>query len=79
MQGFKTDLKFQSHVVLALQEATKAYLIGLFEDTNLCAIHFSPSLIDVMKRLVMGKLKYVLIIALLVCFLINYLIHQMFL
>ena len=25
--------------VLALQEALEAYLIGLFEDTNLCAIH----------------------------------------
>jgi histone H3 len=25
--------------VLALQEASEAYLIGLFEDTNLCAIH----------------------------------------
>jgi histone H3 len=25
--------------VLALQEASKAYLVGLYEDTNLCAIH----------------------------------------
>lgn len=25
--------------VEALQEAAKAYLVGLFEDTNLCAIH----------------------------------------
>ena len=24
---------------MALQEAAEAYLIGLFEDTNLCAIH----------------------------------------
>jgi histone H3 len=38
-QGFKTDLRFQSSSVLALQEATEAYLVGLFEDTNLCAIH----------------------------------------
>jgi histone H3 len=30
---------FQSTAVLALQEASEAYLIGLFEDTNLCAIH----------------------------------------
>jgi histone H3 len=36
---FKTDLRFQSHAVLALQEAAEAYLVGLFEDTNLCAIH----------------------------------------
>ncbi|XP_074577594.1 histone H3.3a-like [Curcuma longa] len=38
-QNYKTDLRFQSHAVLALQEAAEAYLVGLFEDTNLCAIH----------------------------------------
>jgi len=38
-QEFKTDLRFQSSAVLALQEAAEAYLVGLFEDTNLCAIH----------------------------------------
>lgn len=36
---FKTDLRFQSTAVLALQEASESYLVGLFEDTNLCAIH----------------------------------------
>jgi histone H3 len=38
-QDYKTDLRFQSSAVLALQEAAEAYLVGLFEDTNLCAIH----------------------------------------
>jgi histone H3 len=52
-QEFKTDLRFQSSAVAALQEASEAflfylvyelyffssYLVGLFEDTNLCAIH----------------------------------------
>jgi histone H3 len=38
-QEFKTDLRFQSTAVLALQEASEAYLVGLFEDTNLRAIH----------------------------------------
>ena len=38
-QDFKTDLRFQSSATLALQEAAEAYLVGLFEDTNLCAIH----------------------------------------
>jgi histone H3 len=38
-QGFKTDLRFQSSAVLALQEASEAYLVTLFEDANLCAIH----------------------------------------
>mmetsp|Transcript_44260 Transcript_44260/g.87799 ORF Transcript_44260/g.87799 Transcript_44260/m.87799 type:complete len:137 (-) Transcript_44260:24-434(-) len=36
---FRPELKFQSQAVLALQEAAEAYLVGLFEDTNLCAIH----------------------------------------
>ena len=36
---FKTDLRFQSSALMALQEATEAYLVGLFQDTNLCAIH----------------------------------------
>ena len=38
-QDFKGDLRFQSPAIMALSEATKAYLVGLFEDTNLCAIH----------------------------------------
>ena len=33
------DKRFQSTAILALQEASEAYLVGLFEDTNLCAIH----------------------------------------
>ena len=32
-------VRFQSAAVMALQEAAEAYLVGLFEDTNLCAIH----------------------------------------
>merc|ERR1711862_851583 len=36
---YKNDLRFQSSAVLALQEASEAYMVGLFEDTNLCAIH----------------------------------------
>ncbi|XP_066214082.1 histone H3.1-like [Saccopteryx leptura] len=38
-QDLKTDLRFQSSAVRALQEACEAYLVGLFQDTNLCAIH----------------------------------------
>ena len=32
-------VKFQSAAIMALQEAAEAYLVGLFEDTNLCAIY----------------------------------------
>jgi len=36
---YRNDLRFQSSAILALQEASEAYLVSLFEDTNLCAIH----------------------------------------
>jgi histone H3 len=36
---FKTDLRFQAAAVEALQDSAEAYLVGLFEDTNLCALH----------------------------------------
>ena len=32
-------VRFQSAAIMALQEAAEAYLVGLFEDSNLCAIH----------------------------------------
>ena len=38
-QDFKTDLQFQSAAILCLQEAAEAYLVRLFDDANLCAIH----------------------------------------
>ena len=38
-QDLKTDLHFQGSAILALQEASEACIVGLFEDTNLCAIH----------------------------------------
>ena len=33
------DTRYSSIAMLALQEASEAYVVGLFEDTNLCAIH----------------------------------------
>ena len=38
-QDFKTDLRFQSAAILCLQEVAEAYLVKLFDDANLCAIH----------------------------------------
>ncbi|KAI5302037.1 centromeric DNA-binding histone H3-like protein cse4 [Ascosphaera pollenicola] len=37
--GVGDELRWQSSAILALQEAAEAFLIHLFEDTNLCAIH----------------------------------------
>ena len=38
-QQFATEIRFTSLSICALQEAAEAYLVGLFEDTNLAAIH----------------------------------------
>src|ERR1700743_2594242 len=38
-QDFATALPFQHLAAMGLQEASEAYLVGLFEDTNVCAIH----------------------------------------
>ncbi len=38
-QDWKSDVRMQSTAMLALQEAVEAYLVGLFQDTNDCALH----------------------------------------
>ncbi|KAG8227998.1 hypothetical protein J437_LFUL007971 [Ladona fulva] len=38
-QVFKTDLLFQSSAMVVLLDTSEVYLIGLLEDTNLCATH----------------------------------------
>ncbi|XP_055521281.1 uncharacterized protein LOC129715416 [Leucoraja erinacea] len=63
-QDFKTDLRFQSSAVMALQEASEAYLVGLFEDTNLCAIHakrvtIMPKDIQLARRIRGERVKHV--------------------
>ena len=35
----KQDVRWTSQAILAIQEASEAWLVGLFEDSNLCAIH----------------------------------------
>ena len=37
--GSPVVFRWQAAAVGALQEAAEAYLVGLFEDTNLCTIH----------------------------------------
>lgn len=36
-KNMRNDHKFQSTAMMALQEATEAYLVGILEDTNMCA------------------------------------------
>ena len=38
-QEFKTDLRFNVGAMNALQEAAEDFLVGVFEFSNLCAIH----------------------------------------
>ena len=38
-QELKHDLRFQSTALLALQEAAEDYLVKMFDQVNLCAIH----------------------------------------
>jgi histone H3 len=35
----QTEYSFQAAAIGALQEASEAYLVGLFEDNKLCVIH----------------------------------------
>lgn len=47
-EGIDAQLRFQSQALLAVQEAAEMYLIGLFEDSNLCAVHANR--VTVMKK-----------------------------
>ena len=38
-QDYMPHVRFQSSAIGALQEASEAFLVGLFDDANQCAIH----------------------------------------
>ena len=38
-QDYRTELRWQAAALCALQEAAEAYLVGMFEDTNLLCLH----------------------------------------
>lgn len=54
---FKSDLRFQSAALECLQEAAEAYLVGLMEDTNLCAIHAKRVTIMVKDMLLAKRIR----------------------
>lgn len=37
--GIDPELRFRSEALAAIQEAAESYIVGLFEDTTLCAVH----------------------------------------
>ena len=55
-QKINVDLRFQGKAILALQEATEAFLVKMFTYVNLCAIHgkrrtFMPKDIHLLRRI----------------------------
>jgi histone H3 len=46
--SYRGDLRFQSPALAAIQEASQAYLVSIFEDTNLFAIHANR--VTIMER-----------------------------
>jgi histone H3 len=46
--GYRGDWRFQLSAISALQEASETYLVGLFDDANLCAFH--ADLVTIMER-----------------------------
>lgn len=48
MGDLHDGMRIQSQALHALQEASEAYLVGLFEDTLLCAVHANR--VTVMKK-----------------------------
>jgi len=54
---FKSDLRFQSAALECLQEAAEAFLVGLMEDTNLCAIHAKRVTIMVKDMLLARRIR----------------------
>ncbi|CAI2383135.1 unnamed protein product [Moneuplotes crassus] len=53
---FNIGLRFEPKAMLALQEASEAYMVNLFEDANLCATHgqretVAPKDLELARRL----------------------------
>ena len=39
VEEYAPNLRIQAGALAALQEGVEAYIVGLFKDANLCAIH----------------------------------------
>ena len=51
------DFRFQSSAMAALQEATEAFIVRLFEDTNLCALHSGRVTIMAKDMVLVNRLR----------------------
>ena len=52
-----SDMRFQTVALAALQEAAEAYLVTLFEDANMCAIHGKRVTIMQKDLLLVGRIS----------------------
>lgn len=51
------QFRWQGSAILALQEASESYLVSLFDDTNLCAIHAKRVTIEPKDMLLARRLR----------------------
>lgn len=63
VQDMELNLHFQSTAVMALQEASEAYIVDLLGDANLCAIHakrvtLMPRDIELARRIRGDDIRY---------------------
>ena len=56
-QQIKSDIRFDSMAILALQEAAEMYLVRVHEHTNLCAIHAKRVTVTAKDMVVARKLR----------------------
>ena len=59
-QQIDDTLRFQSTAILALQEASESFLVTMFKDVNVCAIHvgrvtIQPKDIKLWNRMIRGN------------------------
>ena len=57
VEDYKTNLRFESIAMLALQEASEAYLTSFFETANLCAIHANRQTVTVKDMALARRLR----------------------
>ena len=56
-QEIRADLRFQSTALLALQEAAEDYLVKMFDQVNVCAIHAGRVTIQVKDIVLWRRIK----------------------
>ena len=56
-QEIRADLRFQSTALLALQEAAEDYLVKMFDQVNVCALHARRVTIQVKDIVLWRRIK----------------------